>query len=173
MSYSRNFTIGLREVQGLNQMLALEGGWKGIVGIGLAVALINILYMSKLDLGTAAALLILVAPPAMVVAALALIVWTRLRTRRELQRTGKGSYIQETEISGFGVRVTVGKTRAKLSFGQLVRVRETRKAFYLFVSGNQAWILPKAQMEDQAAECGTLRQIFRTVVERKKLQLKR
>ena len=54
------------------------------------------------------------------------------------------------DISGLGIRVTVGKDRARLSFDKLMKVRETRRAFYLFLSANQAWILPKAQMEDPA-----------------------
>ena len=67
---------------------------------------------------------------------------------------------QETEINGFGVHVTVGKDRGKMGFEDLLRVRETRKAFYLFLSENQAWILPKAQMEDREGDCARLRELF-------------
>ena len=90
----------------------------------------------------------------------------------QIRRSGRESYIQETEINGFGVHVTVGKKKARLAFENLLRVRETRKAFYLFLSEQQAWILPKRQMEDAQEESEQLRTIFRTVVERKRLELK-
>ena len=48
----------------------------------------------------------------------------------------------------FGVRVTVGKDKARLTFEKLARVQETRRAFYLFLSDTQAWILPKSQIEE-------------------------
>ena len=102
-----------------------------------------------------------------------LAVSTCLRVRAQLRRSGRERYVQETEIDGFGVRVTVGKDRAKLGFDKLRRVQETRGAFYLFLSDSQAWILPKAQMEDRAAECAQLRQIFRTVIERGRLRLRK
>lgn len=102
-----------------------------------------------------------------------LAVSTCLRVRAQLRRSGRERYVQETEIDGFGVRVTVGKDRAKLGFDKLRRVQETRGAFYLFLSDSQAWILPKAQMEDRAAECAQLRQIFHTVIERGRLRLRK
>ena len=75
-------------------------------------------------------------------------------------------------FAGFGVHVTVGKDKARLGFENLRRVAETRKAFYLFLSDSQGWILPKRQMEDPQGESEQLRGIFRTVVERGKLELK-
>ena len=69
--------------------------------------------------------------------------------------------------------MTVGKDKARLTFEKLARVQETRRAFYLFLSDAQAWILPKSQMEDPEAESGELRKIFRMVIERGRLQLKK
>ena len=77
------------------------------------------------------------------------------------------------EINGFGIHVTVGKDRARLPFENLLQVWETRKAFYLFLSEQQAWILPKNQMEDPASECEQIRTLLRTVVEKKRLRLKK
>ena len=54
-----------------------------------------------------------------------------------------------------------------------MKVEETKKAFYLYLAANQAWILPKDQMEDQAAECARLREIFSTVIESKRLKLQK
>ena len=67
----------------------------------------------------------------------------------------------------------MGKDRARLSFDKLMKVRETRRAFYLFLSANQAWILPKAQMEDPAGESRQLRAIFSTFLDARRLRLRR
>lgn len=67
----------------------------------------------------------------------------------------------------------MGKNRAKMAFENLAQVRETKKAFYIFLSETHAWILPKAQMEDPAAESAMLRELFSTVLERKKLHFQR
>lgn len=156
-------------------MLVLEKWRKGLLGFGLAGALAGYLYSSLLTLppylqalaaasGAAAAILAAVA---------ALVLSTSGRVKNEVRRSGRDSYVQETEIDGFGVHVTVGKNRAKMGFDKLVRVRETAGAFYLFIADNQAWILPKAQMEDRDEECRQIRGIFHTVVEKGRLKLKK
>ena len=156
-------------------MLVLEKWRKGLLGFGLAGALAGYLYSGLLTRppylqvlaaasGAAAAILAAVA---------ALVLSTSGRVKNEVRRSGRDSYVQETEIDGFGVHVTVGKNRAKMGFDKLVRVRETAGAFYLFIADNQAWILPKAQMEDRDEECRQIRRIFHTVVEKGRLKLKK
>ena len=177
MSYRRDFTIGLREAQQFQLMLVLDRWRGGIFGFGAVGALVAWMYLSlpetppalPVRLGAAAAAAVLTAAAA----ALILTVSTLSRVRRQVRSSGRESYVQETEIDGFGVRVTVGKDRARLSFDRLVRVRETRRAFYLFIAEHQAWILPKAQMEDREAECRQVREIFRTVLERGRLRLRK
>lgn len=175
MSYRRNFTIGPREAAGLYQTLALKKWRTGALGFGLAGALAAWMYMTRLTLALPVQALI-AAGTALAVAAsfiLALMVRTQVEVRTQARRSGKESYVQETEIDGFGIRVTVGKDKARLTFDKLKRVQETRRAFYLFLSDTQAWILPKAQMEDPEAECRELRKIFQMVIERGRLQLKK
>lgn len=175
MPYRRDFTIGPREAAGLYQLLALEKWRKGTLGFGLVGALAAWMYMTRLSLSPPAQALIAAGTALAVMAlfTLGLLLRVQWGVRSQARRSGKGAYVQETEIDGFGVRVAVGKDRARLSFEKLVRVRETRRAFYLFLSDTQAWILPKAQMEDPKGECRELRKIFQTVVERGRLQLKK
>lgn len=175
MSYRRNFTIGPKEAAGLYQMLALKKWRKGAFGFGLAGALTAWMYLTRLELPLPVRVLI-AAGTALAVTAfflLALLLRVQWEVRAQARRSGKASYLQETEIDGFGVRVTVGKDKARLTFEKLARVQETRRAFYLFLSDAQAWILPKSQMEDPEAESGELRKIFRMVIERGRLQLKK
>lgn len=174
MPYRRDFTIGVRETQDFYISLTLKHWWKGLLGFGGVGALAAVMYMMRtaLPMPLRAALTVGAALAAAGMAALVLVVSTRQKVKAQIRRSGRESYIQETEINGFGVHVTVGKKKARLAFENLLRVRETRKAFYLFLSEQQAWILPKRQMEDAQAESEQLRTIFRTVVERKRLELK-
>ena len=173
MSYRRNFTIGRRETRNFYLTLVLGSWRKGIAGFGAVGALAALLYMPALSLPLRGLLLLAGAAAGMGLSTLFLAVSTCLRVRAQLRRSGRERYVQETEIDGFGVHVTVGKKRAKMGFDKLVRVRETAGAFYLFIADSQAWILPKNQMEDPDEECRQIRGIFHTVVEKGRLRLKK
>ena len=172
MSYRRDFTIGLRETRRFYLMLVLEKWRKGLLGFGLAGALAGYLYSSLLTLPPYLQVLAAASGAAAAILA-AVVLSTSGRVKNEMRRSGRDSYVQETEIDGFGVHVTVGKNRAKMGFDKLVRVRETAGAFYLFIADSQAWILPKNQMEDRDEECRQIRRIFHTVVEKGRLKLKK
>lgn len=175
MSYRRDFTIGLGETLDFYLSLVL-GRWRGgIAAFGLVGALAAWMYtgMGALSLPARCGLMAAGAAAAMALVTGWLALSTRQKVVRQLRRSGQETYVQETEINGFGVHVTVGKNRAKLAFENLAQVRETRKAFYLFLSESHAWILPKAQMEDPEAESARLRRLFETVLEKKKLHFRR
>ena len=173
-AYHRDFTIDLKETQAFYLMLVMGRWKKGLLGFAAVGALVGVLYTAgtALALPVKAALIAGGALAAVLVSALVLIVSTRQKVKSQVRRSGRESYVQETEINGFGIHVTVGDKKARLAFENLLGVRETGRAFYLFLSDSQAWILPKAQMEDRQAESEHLRSIFRTVVERGKLRLK-
>ena len=173
MSYHWDFTIGKRETMDFYLSLVLRRWRGGIAGFGLVGALAALLYASGYPLPVQAGLGAAGAAAGALLTALWLILSTGRKVKEQLRRSGRESYVQETEINGFGIRVTVGKDKAKLAFGDLVRVRETRRAFYLFLSDTHAWILPKEQMEDPAGDPARLRELFTTVLERRKLQLRK
>mgnify|MGYP001024841894 FL=1 len=173
MSFHWEFTIGLREAGGFYRLLALEKWWKGSLGFGLAGALAAWMYLSGTSLPLAARVPI-AAGAALAVTALflaALLLRTDLAVRNHAQPARRERYMQETEISGLGVRVAVGKDRAKCGFQQLERVKETRRAFYLFLAPDQAWILPRAQMDP--GQHREVRTLLETVMERRKLSLRK
>ena len=175
MSYHRDFTIGKRETLDFYLSLVLRRWRGGIAGFAVVGVLASLLYttQTQLSLPAQAGLAIAGAAAFALLVTLWLILSTSHKVKEELRRSGRESYIQETEINGFGVRVTVGKDKARLAFENLVQVRETRRAFYIFLSDAHAWILPKAQMEDPEAESAEIRKLFNTVLERKKLHLKK
>ena len=177
MHYKRDFVISLKKTRAFYLDLALRSWLKGFWGFGLAGALTAWLYLGRFFPAENAALrvLISVVTGLVVVAAAtgAMAVVTTLRVRRDFRRSGRDHYIQHTEIDGFGVRVTVDSRQAKVGFDKLMKVEETGKAFYLYLAANQAWLLPKDQMEDPASESAALRQIFSTVVESRRLKLKK
>jgi len=175
MSYHRDFTIGKRETLDFYLSLVLRRWRGGIAGFAAAGALASLLYSAPA--GTSLPVRAGLAAAGAALFALLVTLWlvlsTTFKVREQLRQSGRESYIQETEINGFGIHVTVGRDKAKLAFENLAQVRETRKAFYLFLSDAHAWILPKAQMEDPEAESAQLRKLFSTVLERKKLHLMR
>lgn len=177
MTYRREFTIGERETQDFYRALVLSHWWKGILGFGLVGGLTAWMYLTWLgtEAGAVSKLLtaVFVALVTMGAVALGMVLSTRYKVRGQIKRAGKGSYLQAVEIGGFGVRVTADGKKAKMGFDKLLKVQETGKAFYLFISANQAWLLPKAQMEDVKAESEQLRTIFRTVIESGRLKLRK
>lgn len=175
MSYHRDFTIGRRETLDFYLSLILRRWRGGILGFGAVGALAVLLYTSRtqFSLPVRAGLMAAGAAVFMLAVTQWLVLTTSGKVGSQLRRSGRESYVQETEISGFGVRVTVGKDKAKMAFENLEQVRETRKAFYIFLSETHAWILPKAQMEDPVAESAMLRELFSTVLERKKLHFRK
>ena len=177
MSYRRDFTIGRRETRRFCLSLALRHWWKGIAGFAAAGALVAVLYLTRFAPGTPPALqgavMALAALAVAAVSVLVIVLSTDGRVRRQLRAAGRESYVQATEIDGFGIHVTVDGKKAKLPFDRLLRARETGSAIYLFLAEDQAWILPKDQMEDPAAECRQIREILRTVVPSGRLKLKK
>ena len=177
MNYQRDFTIGVKETQDFSRTLVLEARWKSVVVFGLLGALCCLAYLMWLDLDLGPVLILaMMAGTALVTAGAmtaSMLLANRSKARRQFYAEHRDSYLQQVDISGLGIRVTVGKDRARLSFDKLMKVRETRRAFYLFLSANQAWILPKAQMEDPAGESRQLRAIFSTFLDARRLRLRR
>lgn len=177
MSYRRDFVIGLKETRDFYTRLLLRSWIKGIIGFGLAGGLTAWYYLNLFQISVSAPveLLISLAAAAVVMGLVALVMAlaTRWKVAKESRRSGRERYVQHTRIDGFGLHVTVDDREARLGFDKLMKVEETKKAFYLYLAANQAWILPKDQMEDQAAECARLREIFSTVIESKRLKLQK
>ena len=174
MSYRRDFVIGLKETRDFYTRLLLRSWIKGIIGFGLAGGLTAWYYLNLFEIQVSTPVEILISLAAAVVvmalAALVMALATRWKVAKESRRSGRERYVQHTLIDGFGLHVTVDDREARLGFDKLMKVEETKKAFYLYLAANQAWILPKDQMEDQAAECARLREIFSTVIESKGLK---
>ena len=177
MSYRRDFVIGLKETRDFYTRLLLRSWRKGILGFGLAGGLTAWYYLNLFQVAASAPVELLLslaaAAVAMALVALVMALSTRWKIAREARRSGRERYVQHTRIDGFGLHVTVDDREARLGFDKLMKVEETKKAFYLYLAANQAWILPKDQMEDQAAECARLREIFSTVIESKRLKLQK
>ena len=168
MRYSRDFTITRRDTEKFYQMLVLRRWGKGILGFAVVGALVIKLYMDWLgfSLGTAGTAVAMVLGG--ILTAVFITAGVLLRTKgnvaKLMRKKGRESYVQETRIDGFGVHVSVNGESGKLSFDKLKFVRETKDAFYLFVTDNDAWIMPKSQMENADEECRVIREIFGKVV---------
>lgn len=177
MRYSRDFTITRKDTEKFYQMLVLRRWSKGIAGFAVVGALVLKLYMDWLGfaLGTAGMAVMMVLGGLITAVFITIgVLWrTRGNVEKLMRRNGRERYVQQTRIDGFGVHVTVEGESAKLGFDKLLRVQETKDAFYLFVTDNNAWILPKSQMDDREGECRAIRDIFTRVVAPARLKLKK
>lgn len=175
MDHTWDFVISLRETRDFYLRLMLRSWRKGIIGFGLAGGLTAWYYITalKIQVSTPVEILITVAAALAVMALVAgiLSLVTIRKVSRESRRTGRERYIQHTRVDGFGIHVAVDDREARLGFDKLMKVEETGRAFYLYLAENQAWIFPKDQMDAQA--CTQLRQLFSTVIESKRLKLKK
>ena len=168
MRYSRDFTITKEHLQRFYQMLVLRRWRKGIAGFAVVGALVLKLYMDWLgfEFGTIgmAAMMALGGLLTAVFITIGIMLRTRGNVSQMMRKKGTASYVKQVRIDGFGVHVTVGDEKSKLGFDKLKLVRETKDAFYLFVTDNDAWIMPKEQMENAQEECRAIREIFTKVV---------
>ena len=177
MRYSRNFTIHRKDTLRFYQSLALRRWCKGILVFAVIGALVAKLYLDwlgfTLDTFSTALVMLLCAILTAVLITLGTILRTRQSVTAAMRKKGRETYVQETRIDGFGVHVTVEKNSANLSFDKILRVQETNSAFYIFLTENDAWLLPKSQMEDGETESRTIREIFSKVVAPGRLKLKK
>lgn len=176
-TYERDFTIGRKEIEDFHIGVTRKHWRLGLVYFGMAGSLIPVLYFPRVGTSWSPAIriaLMLAAGLAAVALVYVLVTQSvRSKVKRQIAVSGRDSYIQSIRIDGFGVHVTVGEDEAKMKFEEIPLVRETKTAFYLFVTGNQAWILPKDQMADPAADTKQLRETFDTVIDSKRLKLRK
>lgn len=177
VNYKRTFTIRKKDIERFYILLALDKWGKLAVLMGLAGALTVQLYAPVLRLPDSVILRVLasVAGAVLVTGAIVLylVIYSRSKVLERLRRNGTESYEQEIEINGFGLYVQAHGKQSKVGFDKLLKVRETSAAFYIYMTQIQAWIFPKDQMENGEEEFRQLRTIFSTVMESKRLKLKK
>lgn len=94
------------------------------------------------------------------------------RINRAYKEKRAQEFTQDVTIGREGVRASSTRGAALLKWGNIVRVRESGKTFYLFLSKTQAYILPKYQMKDAAAEAAQVRALFQKHLDGGILKLK-
>ena len=176
MHYERTFTIGYREIRDRNRTFVLKTHWKGILGLALVAALIAFLYLPENLRQSSAAtwgICALAGVIALPILGLLDIFRCDRTTKKAVRKQREQSYEQKIALDAFGVHVTVNKKTADAGYDKIVRVEETNKAFYVYITEKDGWILPKTQMKDPAAESAALREIFTTFLMSKDLKLKK
>ena len=82
-------------------------------------------------------------------------------------------YDQTITLDGFGLTVSSGKKTRRFDYSQLHQVDETGKYFFFFIKANQAYTLPKAQLNDPKEDVKTIRSILNTFIVGRQLHLKK
>ncbi len=92
------------------------------------------------------------------------------KVRRSRKQDRDADADQTIIINGYGVRTESGGREVRIGFEKLKSVRETRKAFYMYLGKDRAWILPKSAMQNEEKDSEYLRQIFNMVIPSKQLK---
>ncbi len=175
MDYQRTFTIRTKDLQFFRQELMLEQRGGLITACGMLGALVGWGYLnwSGQAIGIFGEVVVSVFAGLASVEAIMLLMMAAnsSKVKSIMRRMGKSSYPQSVEIDGFGVHAETDGKKEKTGFDKIVRVKENARAFYIFYSHEQAWILPKEQMADEAAESAKLREIFTALVASSQLKL--
>ncbi len=175
MNYGREFTIRTKDLQYFRQDLMLEKRKALVVLCGIFGAIVAWGYLrwAGHDMGAFGEVVtaLFAGAASLEGLMLSMIVVNNSKVKGVMRRMGKSSYRQSVEIDGFGVHAVVDGKREKVGFDKLARVKETARAFYVFYSQEQAWLLLKDQMDDEKAECAQLREIFRALVPSSQLKL--
>ena len=175
MNYQREFTIRTKDLQYFRQDLMLEKWGALMTGCGLMGSVIawGYLQWAGTEMGIIAEVIttVFAGIASLEILMLGMIWLNNSKVRDIMRRMGKSSYRQSVEIDGFGVHAESDGKKEKVGFDKIVRVRETGRAFYIFYTREQAWILPKAQMADMEAESKQLREIFSALVASSQLKL--
>ena len=174
MDYRGVFQIGRREAEGFYLYQTVRYRLPGILGFGVVGLLTCYLYGSGRIMPPSMLWGAMALSFALVVAGILFGYWVSIRRKlaRSAARTGRDTYTQTITVNGFGVRAEVDGREARVGFDKLHEVRETGRAFYLYLTREEAWILPKAQMADPAGDSARLREIFGRVIESRRLRVK-
>lgn len=175
MDYQRDFTIRIKDLQFFRQELMLEK-WGGLIGgCGLLGAVIAWGYLNwtgqEMGFIGEVVTIIFAGLASLEILMLGMIWFNNSKVKGTMRAMGKSSYLQKVEIDGFGVHAEADGKKEKAGFDKIVRVKETVRAFYIFYTREQAWILPKEQMADEQAETKKLREIFTALVASSQLKL--
>ena len=118
MRYERDFTITARETEQFYRTVSLRRWRGGILAFGVVGALVGKLYIDWLGFSMDAlwtgVSMALVGILTMVFITLGMVLRIRGKGRAAMTKKGRTSYVQHTEISGFGVQVSVNGEKAKL-----------------------------------------------------------
>ena len=174
MEYQGTFTIGRWEIIRFN-LYVMRGRFilmAALVFVIIAVMLGASTYGQTMSVPAA---LLRGIPLGLGGAALFLVINTVMlmtRINRAYKEKRAQEFTQDVTIGREGVRASSTRGAALLKWGNIVRVRESGKTFYLFLSKTQAYILPKYQMKDAAAEAAQVRALFQKHLDGGILKLK-
>ena len=173
MEFRGTFRIGEKEAVDFYVYEAKRKRLGGVIGFGIIGLLVCYLYgrsviESAVLLAGAMALSFAAAAAVTVLCSYLSI---RIKVKSAMKKNNTADYDQSILVNGYGVRTEANGRDVRIGFDKVVAVRETKKAFYIYLGKEHAWIVPKAQMEDEAAGSAMLRKIFNTVIESKNLHL--
>lgn len=173
MDYQETFTIHAKDAIRFYFRLFYRSRLWMILGFGLAGALTTYLYGAPGGLpgpvlfGTMLLTFVVVAVLFLGASYLNI----RRSVRKGAKKNGADSYQQAVRINGFGIRVDANGKEGRVGFDKILKVEETRDYFYIYLTRENGWIMPKNQMANREADCAALRALFTKVIPQRQLHL--
>ena len=174
MDYQETFTIHAKDAIRFYFRLFCHSRIWMILGFGLAGALTTYLYGAPSGLPGPVLVGTMLLTFAVVAAAFLGASYLNIRrsVRKGAKKNGSSTYDQTVRINGFGIRVEANGKEGRVGFDKLWKVEETRDYFYIYLTRDNGWIMPKKQMANREADCAALRTLFTKVIPERQLHLR-
>ena len=96
-----------------------------------------------------------------------------MRVNQSYKQKKAYDFHQDILIDAEGVHASSERGGALLKWEKIEQIRESGRAFYLFLSKAQAYVLPKGQLADKEQDAACIRSLFREHVDAAKLKIKK
>ena len=96
-----------------------------------------------------------------------------MRVNQSYKQRQVYEFTQDILIDAEGVHAASERGSALLKWEKIEQIRESGRAFYLFLSKAQAYVLPKDQLKDKEKDAALIRSLVREHLDGAKLKIRR
>jgi len=171
--FRATFRIGEKDAVAFHIYQAVRTRFAGVLGFGILGLIICYIYGGVIIENKALLVGAMVISFALAAAMTVLGMYFSIlaKVRRSRKRDSNADAEQTIVINGYGIRTESGEKEVRIGFDKVKSVRETGKAFYIYIGKERAWILPKTAMHDMEKDCARLRELFDMVIPSQQLKL--
>lgn len=177
MQYKKTFTIGKDENKRLNNFVMRKSRVKNSFAIAVLVIfaeiMINFFILRSTSIPLGIAFAVLFAAIAVGLFWLICFVTLNIKVKVLYERELLKPFLQKIRINSEGIHTTTDEGAALRPFDDVVKVCESSKDIYIFVSETQAFVIPKSQMKNPETDRDELCNVLRNYLPPEKLFLRK